>query len=90
VYVEHGSSSDGIFVSTEPEVLKLWLLTATQNRAPTMLTKGAHTLNLSTQLKISNLVSTTHKECWGELAGQRKALGSSRIARKPATLEGEG
>ena len=55
-----------------------------------MLTKGAHTLNLSTQLKISNLVSTTHKEYWGELAGQRKALGSSRIARKPATLEGEG
>jgi len=58
------------------------------------LTQGSHThthtLNLSTQLKISNLVSTTHKECWGELAGQRKALGSSRIARKPATLEGEG
>jgi hypothetical protein len=69
---------------TDSRVVKLWLLTAAQNAYLIKLIKGAHTLNLSTQLKISNLVSTTHKECWGELAGQRKALGSSRIAREPA------
>ena len=48
------------------------------------------TLNLSTQLRIFNLVGSTHKECWGELAGQENGFGKLWNAREPAALKGEG
>ena len=63
---------------------------ATQNAALTMLNNLTLAQSLNPTKKICNLVSTTNKECWGELAGQEIAYGSSRIAKKPAALEGEG
>ena len=39
---------------------------------------------------ICNPVSTTHKECWGELAGQENASRSSKIASELAAHAREG
>ena len=51
----------------------------------------AHTHSISQpNSMMCNLVSTTHKECWGELAGQENALGSSGECQEPAALKEEG
>ena len=51
----------------------------------------AHTHSISQpNPMICNLVSTTHKECWGELAGQENGFGKLRNAKELATLKGEG
>ena len=51
----------------------------------------SHTRSISQpNPRICNLVSTTHKECWGELAGQENVLRSSEIAKESAALAREG
>ena len=58
-------------------MLKLWLLTCCSN-CSSHYAQQSHTRSISQpNPKICNLVSTTHKECWGELAGQENTLGSS-------------
>ena len=61
------SKSNKCFTSclTSPEVFKLW------NALQSSLVLS-HTQISQLNLKICNLVSTTHKECWRELACQRK------------------
>ena len=57
------------------------------SRALLLLT---HAPSLNPTQEICKLVSMTHKEWLGELAGQENGFGKLRNAREPASLKGEG
>ena len=64
-------------------VLKLWLLTCCSN-CSSHNAHQSHTCSISQpNPKICNLDGLTHKQCWGELAGQENASKSSRKVREP-------